>query len=146
VTRVPGIRVRRRLARSSGPGDAGWTLLELLIVLTIVMIIAAMAASSRTNAVSMGREAALRANLQMMRDGIDQFYADTARYPDSLQELVSTGYLRRIPKDPFTNSSATWRTESRPPSLNSGRPDDGVYNVRSGADHVALDGTRVGEW
>lgn len=132
--------------RRPGGRDAGWTLVELLVVLSIIMIIISLAVASRTNAVSMGREAALRANLQMMRDGIDQFYADTARYPDALQELVSTGYLRQIPEDPFTNSSATWRTESPPMSVTSGRPREGVYDVFSTADYTALDGTRVSEW
>jgi general secretion pathway protein G len=67
----PGRRPRAR--------DAGWTLVELLVVLSIIMLIVSLAVASRNNAVLMGREAALRANLQMMRDGIDQFYTDTAR-------------------------------------------------------------------
>jgi general secretion pathway protein G len=144
---MPAWHSARRLG-SRRPSEAGWTLLEVLVVLSLVMVITAVAMSSRSTSVNLGREAALRANLQMMRDAIDQFYADTARYPHSLDELVSAGYMRGIPEDPFTNSNATWEEEPPPAGRfgQGGRPRDGVYQVRSGSSHVGLDGTRVSEW
>ena len=143
---MTAVRNRLALAHARPAADAGWTLIELLVVLSLILVITGFAASSRSTAVSMGREAALRANLQMMRDAIDQFYADTASYPTTLEELVTTGYVRAIPEDPFTGSATTWETEPPPSPLGSGRPRDGVYQVRSGAEHTGLDGTRVSTW
>src|SRR3954463_2286135 len=88
----------------------GWTLIELLIVISIIMILASMSLVTYRNSVTLAKEAAVRSDLFMMRDAIDQYYADKGKYPESLQALVSENYLRAVPKDPFTNSSDTWQT------------------------------------
>lgn len=135
----------RRFLRRRQP-DGGWTLIELLVVLSIILIIMAVAFASRGTPLQMGREATLRANLQMMRDAIDQYYADTGRYPDSLQGLVEAEYMRAVPEDPFTGSNATWETELPPLTFEGGRPREGVYTVHSGSQAYGLDGTRVSGW
>ena len=126
--------------------DEGWTLVELLIVLTLIMILASLALSQYRNSVTITKEAALRADLFAMHEAIDQHYADRNIYPESLQALVSTGYLRAIPKDPFTRSAETWQTVLADPEPGATSAAAGVYSVKSGHDGTALDGTRYSEW
>jgi general secretion pathway protein G len=144
-------RRRSALARATGRREqsfaqAGWTMIELLIVMSIIMILTALALTSYRNSVTLAREAALRSDLMMMREAIDQYYADKGRYPETLQSLVSESYLRALPKDPFTNSTDSWQTEEAEPQPGSNSAEPGIYNVKSGADGTALDGTRFAEW
>jgi len=124
----------------------GFTLVELLIVLSLISILAAMGVVQYRNSVTLGREAVLRRNLFAMRDAIDQYYADKGRYPESLQTLVSESYLRAIPKDPFTNSSDTWQTVNAEPEPGMTSTTTGIYDVKSGAEGTANDGSRYGDW
>ena len=128
--------------RSSG----GWTLIELLIVISIVMILTAMALTTYRNSVTLAKEAALHSDLFLMRDAIDQYYADKGKYPESLQTLVSENYLRAIPKDPFTNSADTWQTTEAEPQPGSNTTEPGIYEVKSGSDGVGIDGSRHADW
>jgi general secretion pathway protein G len=139
---------RRRVASWSGHASAadGWTLIELLIVISIIMILAAAAMTTYRNSVTLAKEAALRSDLFMMRDAIDQYYADKGKYPDTLQSLVTDSYLRSVPKDPFTNSTDTWQTVAAEPQPGSNTPEPGVYDVKSGADGTAIDGSRFADW
>jgi len=82
----------------------------------------------------------------MMRDAIDQYYADKGKYPDGLQTLISENYLRAVPKDPFTNSSDTWQTTEAEPQPGSTTAEPGIYEVKSGSDGTAIDGSRFGDW
>ena len=84
----------------------------MLIVVTLVVILASVGMATYTNSVHRAREAVLKEDLFRMRDAIDQFYADKNKYPQSLQDLVTDGYLREIPKDPMTNSADTWNANS----------------------------------
>ena len=81
-----------------------------------------------------------------MRDAIDQYYADKNQYPSTLDALVSDGYLRAIPKDPFTESKTTWQEVPAEPDPTNPTAGPGVYDVKSGSDGTALDGTRYSEW
>jgi general secretion pathway protein G len=132
---------RRRQAR-----DAGWTLIELLIVLSLIMIIASVALAQYRNSVIVAREAVLRADLHQMREAIDQYYADKGRYPDTLEALVSETYLRSIPVDPFTNSSTSWQTVAADPQPGAVTASPGIYDVKSTADGTGLDGSRYSDW
>jgi general secretion pathway protein G len=136
-------RLETRLTRRT---DAGWTLIELLIVISLIMILSAIALSAYRNSVTAAKEAALMSNLQQMREAIDQYYADKGRYPDSLQTLVSDGYLRSVPKDPFTNSTDTWLPEQAEQQGGALTASPGIYDVKSGADGTGLDGTRYADW
>src|SRR5262244_853913 len=113
--------------------DGGWTLIELMVVLSIIMILSSLALVQYRNSIRTAKEAALKSDLFLMRDAIDQYYADKAKYPDSIQSLVSEGYLRAVPKDPFTQSSDTWQTTQATPLPGSSSADAGIYDVKSGS-------------
>lgn len=128
------------------PRERGWTLIELMVVMSLIGVLATLALAQYRNSVQAAKEAVLRADLFLMRDAIDQYYADKGAYPASLQSLVSEGYLRRIPDDPITRSAESWVTTTADfdPNAASGSP--GIYDVKSGADGVALDGSRFADW
>jgi len=98
------------------------------------------------NSVRTAKEATLRANLMLMRDAIDQYYADKAKYPESLSALVSEGYMRSIPKDQITDSTDTWQTIPAPSEPGTLSANSGVYDVKSGSPDTAIDGSRYADW
>lgn len=126
--------------------DGGWTLIELLVVLSIILILASMALTQYRNSVQLAREAALRSDLFLMRDAIDQYYADKGRYPENLDALVSERYLRAIPRDPITSASDTWQTVQAERDAGSVASTTGIIDVKSGAPDTALDGSRYADW
>lgn len=119
----------------------GFTLIELLVVMAIIATLLSLVAPRYFNSLEKAKEAVLRQDLVMMRNSIDQFYADFGKYPLDLEEMVDKKYLRSIPVDPFTESKATWIVMP-PPNL----VDTGVYNVHSGFQGRALDGSFYEEW
>ena len=135
-------------AHAAGPvrrSEFGWTLVEMLIVITLVVIMAGIATISYGTAITRSREAVLKEDLFRMRDAIDQYFADRTEYPASLDMLVTERYLRTIPDDPFTNSSTTWQTVMA--DYDPGNPlAQGIYDVRSGAEGLAIDGSPYAEW
>jgi general secretion pathway protein G len=130
-----------RLRRSSG-----FTLIELMIVMVLIVILAGVGLAVYGNSVTRAKEATLKEDLFRMRDSIDQYYADKNKYPPTLSALVDEKYLRMIPVDPFTNSVDSWQTtlSEADPSNPSAEP--GVYDVKSGAEQMSLDGTPYSEW
>lgn len=124
----------------------GFTLIELLIVLTLITILASMGLAQYKTSRTYASEAVLKEDLFRMRDAIDQYYADKNQYPSTLDALVSDGYMRKIPEDPFTKSSTTWQAVPGEPDPNNPSAEAGVYDVKSGSDATALDGTRYAEW
>lgn len=124
----------------------GWTLIEMVVVMSLIVILAGLATAMYRNAVVRSREAVLKEDLFRMRDAIDQYYADKNKYPQDIQALVSDGYLREIPKDPFTESSDTWLTFPAEPDPSNPTQEPGVYNVKSGSDRAALDGSMYADW
>jgi general secretion pathway protein G len=124
----------------------GFTLIELLIVITLITILATMGIVQYRNSIQSTREAILHTDLFRMRDAIDQYYADKAKYPASLDALVSDGYMRKLPEDPVTKSSDTWQTVPAEPDPNNPSAEPGVYDVKSGATGTALDGSNYSDW
>ena len=124
----------------------GFTLVELLIVLSLVSSLAAMGVVQYRNSVQLGREAVLRRNLFAMRDAIDQYYADKNKYPAALDTLVSDGYLRKIPEDPITRTADTWQTVPAEPDPANPSDAPGIYDVKSGAQGQGLDGSNYADW
>ena len=112
--------------------------------MTIVGILMTLAEPSYRAQIVKARETALKKDLFVIRDVIDQFAADQGRYPESLQTLVDEGYLRGLPTDPFTGASDTW-IEVREETTDSDEP-IGIFDVHSGTDLVALNGTPYNTW
>lgn len=119
----------------------GFTLVELLVVMAIVALLLSLALPRYFNHLGSARETVLKQDLAVMRDAIDKYHGDTGRYPDSLDEMVSSRYLRALPVDPITERADTWQLVA---------PSDGeagaVYDVRSGAPGVARDGSSYVDW
>jgi general secretion pathway protein G len=124
----------------------GFTLIEVLIVITLVTILASVGLATYTNSVRRSREAVLREDLFRMRDAIDQYYADKNKYPSALQDLVSDGYLREIPKDPITDSADTWQTINAESDPANAAQEPGIFNIKSGSEETSMDGTKYSEW
>src|SRR5712691_6371848 len=97
---------------------AGFTMIELLVVVSLIVILATMGMTQYRQSIIYTKEAVLREDLFRMRDAIDQYYADKNQYPATLDALVSDGYMRAIPDDPFTRSNDTWTTDPAEPDAN----------------------------
>lgn len=140
-------RYRRRLA-------AGFTLLELIVVIAIIGILATVAMPAMKNTPVRAREAVLKNNLHTLRDVIDQYHGDKGQYPPSLEALVEEGYLRSMPRDPFVSGENTWVVEYEEPDPDlipaetdlseDGAP--GIFDVKSSSDKLSLDGEPYSEW
>ena len=124
----------------------GFTLIELMVVMALIVILASIGLAVYTNSVTRAKESVLKEDLFRIRDGIDQYYSDKGKYPATLQDLVSDKYLRSIPVDPFTNSADTWREIPSEPDPNNPTAQPGVYDVRSGSERTAIDGTKYADW
>ena len=120
----------------------GFTLIEVMVVVAIIVTILSIAVPFYTTAMVRAKESVLQSNLFTMRSVIDQFTYDKEEPPQSLDELVSEGYLREVPIDPFTEARDTWQM------INDAGPtgESGLYDVRSGSDRTALNGTLYSEW
>ena len=121
-------------------------MIELLVVISLIVILATMGMGMYKSSVTHSREAVLREDLFRMRDAIDQFYADKGHYPESLEALVTEGYVRKIPVDPMTNGADTWQAIPAEPDPGNPSVALGTYDVMSGSDRMALDGTKYSEW
>ena len=113
----------------------GFTLIELLVVMAIIGGLLAIAAPRYLHRVDLAKETVLKSDLAAMRDAVDKFFADTGRYPATLDELVARRYLRKIPPDPITESAESWVVVA-PPSEDKGA----VYDIKSGAPGATTDG------
>jgi len=123
----------------------GWTLIELMIVISIITVLSTIALVGYGSAVTRSKEAVLKENLFRLREAIDQFHTDKGEYPSNLGALVSADYLRRVPEDPFTRLADTWQTVLA--NVDPAAPlFQGIYDVKSGSDALALDGTSYADW
>ncbi len=127
--------------RFTRPGSLGFTLIELLVALAVIALLLSIVTPRFFGNVSKTEEIVLKENLYLMRDALDKYYTDAGRYPDALDDLVTKRYLRNIPDDPITQSSATWVL--LPPA----DPKKGtVYDVKSGARGAGRDGKPYDQW
>ena len=136
------VRARRSRARL----EDGFTLIELMTVMAIIVILAGIGVASYTNSITRSKEAVLREDLFRMRDALDQYHIDNGKYPSSLEDLVQEKYLRAVPVDPFTNSSDKWQTEMSEPDPSNPADSPGISNVKSGSEGTAIDGSKYAEW
>lgn len=136
--------------RTKLDGRRGWqrgfTLIELMVVMAIISVLLAIALPIYQKSIVRAKESVLRNNLFTLRTMIDEYTIDKQKAPDSLQDLVSDGYLRQVPQDPITGSDQTWRVimEDTPVGGSTGTP--GIFDVRSGSDKTGLDGTNYSDW
>jgi len=137
---IPSGDQRRRFLR------AGFTMVELMIVMAIVTILISIAVPYYQKTLIRSKESLLKNNLFTMRTVIDEYTIDKGKAPQSLHDLVEAGYLRAVPSDPFTGQDNTWKTimEDGQNAVNQSEP--GIFDVRSGSDKTSLEGTPYSDW
>jgi general secretion pathway protein G len=133
-------------ASRSRRSQQGFTLLELMIVMIIIMTLAAIAIPSYMNNVRHAREAVLKEDLHTMRTAIDSYTVDKEKAPQTLDDLVQAGYLKAMPVDPFTHRSDTWLAVQDDSLMTIDQTQSGISDVHSGAQETASDGTSYNTW
>lgn len=128
------------------PRRRGFTLVEIMIVMAIVSILVSIAVPLYQKAILRAKESVLRQNLFTLRTQIDNYTYDKGKAPQSLQDLVTEGYLRQIPIDPMTGANNTWKEIMEDPMNTASQSEPGIYDVRSGSDKISLEGTTYSEW
>ena len=131
-------RARKRLR--------GFTFVELMVVLTIMVILITMAIPIYNRSITRAKESVLKNNLFTLRNVIDQYSYDKAKAPQNLQDLVTEGYLQKLPVDPMTGNNQGWRTVMEDASQSVSQSEPGIFDVHSGSDKMSLDGTAYAEW
>lgn len=142
VKLMPTLQRRTRSSRRS----RGFTLVELMIVLAIIGILLAISVPVYVSTIRHARETVLRDDLFQLRSLIDQYTMDKQQAPQSLDDLVTAGYLRALPKDPFTNSNTTWQPVQDNSLMSLDQTDPGIVDVHSGSDATSSDGTPYSGW
>ena len=136
----------RTKSRVSAENNDGFTLVELMIVMAIIAILATIAVPSYTANVKHAREAVLKEDLHTMRSAIDSYTYDKQKAPQSLDELVQSGYLHELPKDPFTQRSDTWLPSEGSSLTSLDETQGGIDDIHSGSQQVSSDGTTYNTW
>ena len=137
---------RGRTVASRAAGESGFTLLELMIVMVIIGVLAAIAVPSFTRNVQAAKEAVLREDLQVLRTAIGSYTVDKQKAPQSLDDLVTSGYLKAVPKDPITGRTDTWITHQTDTLDSIDQTEAGIDDVHSGAQVTATDGSSCNTW
>jgi general secretion pathway protein G len=126
--------------------DAGFTLIELMIVMMIIAILTALAVPRFSSAIRHAKEAVLKEDLHVMRDAIDSYTMDKQKAPQSLEDLITDGYLKAIPEDPFTYTKDSWVTETGDSLHSIDQTDPGIDDVHSGSQELGSDGQPYSSW
>ncbi|HTX42764.1 MAG TPA: type II secretion system protein [Acidobacteriaceae bacterium] len=126
--------------------EHGFTLVELMVVMLIIAVLAAVAIPKFVAAIRTAKEAALKEDLHVMRNAIDSYTMDKNKAPQSLDDLVQAGYLKAIPIDPMTHSTDTWVTDSDDTYSDVDQTEPGITDVHSGSDEVGSDGQPYSSW
>ena len=124
----------------------GFTLVELMIVMAIIAILMSVAIPIYSRSIVRAKESVLKNNLFTMRTVIDEYTYDKQKAPQTLNDLVSDGYMRQIPVDPITGTADSWRVIQEDASNTVNQSEPGIFDVRSGSDKTSLEGTPYSEW
>jgi general secretion pathway protein G len=133
-----GRKMRRR--------ESGFTMVELMIVMAIIVILISIAIPQYQKSIIRAKESVLQNNLHTLREVIDEYTYDKKKAPQSLDDLVTAGYLRAVPMDPTTNSNQTWKVVMEDALQSVDQTDPGIFDVKSGSDKSGLDGTPYADW
>ena len=133
-------------ARRSACATGGFTFVELMIVMAIIAILISIAIPIYQRTITRAKESVLKNNLFTMRTVIDEFTYDKQKAPQTLQDLVSDGYLREVPMDPMTGNNDSWKIVQEDATNTVNQQQPGIYDVRSGSDKISLEGTPYSEW
>ena len=134
------------MARRTQNGRLGFTLVELMIAMAVISILLSVAVPQYNKALIRSKETILRQNLFALRMTIDEYTYDKGKAPQSLEDLVSAGYLRKTPYDPMTNSDRTWKIIMEDVSNTVNQAEPGIFDVRSGSDKTSLSTTPYSDW
>jgi general secretion pathway protein G len=134
------------LTEVSSEGQRGFTLIEMMVVLSIMLILLALALPSYNHSIIRAREGVLRQDLFTLRSCINQYTEDKQKAPQSLDDLVSGGYLKQLPLDPFTNSNSTWQAVQEDILDSVDQQEPGISDVHSGSNQTSMEGTAYSEW
>ena len=141
---------RRTQSGSAPPRSSarrlGFTFVELMVVITIIVILISMAIPVYQKSIVRAKESVLKNNLFTLRTVIDNYTYDKQKAPQSLQDLVTEGYLREVPIDPMTGNNQSWRVIMEEASQSVSQTEPGIFDVRSGSDKTGLDGTPYSDW
>ncbi|MGI9101472.1 MAG: type II secretion system protein [Terriglobales bacterium] len=138
--------IRRERTREGACATRGFTIIELMVVISIILILVSIAVPIYSKSLLHAKEAVLRQDLFAMRSAIDNYTMDKSKAPQSLQDLVQANYLREIPKDPFTDSRDTWQVVQEDVLLSVDQNEPGINDVHSGSNLTGTDGTAYSTW
>jgi len=124
----------------------GFTLIELMVVMAIISVLLTIALPIYQKSITRAKESVLRNNLFTLRTMIDEYTIDKQKAPETLQDLVSEGYLRQVPLDPMTNSDQTWKVTMEDTPVGGSNSTPGIFDVHSGSEKTGLDGTAYADW
>jgi len=140
-----GDAMTKPVARSSRR-RFGFTLIELMIVMAIIAVLMSVALPIYNRSIMRSKESVLKNNLFTLRTVIDEYTYDKQKAPQTLQDLVSDGYLRQVPIDPITGNADSWKLIMEDASNTVNQTQPGIFDVRSGAEGTSLEGTPFSEW
>ena len=142
----PITRIGSAKGRGARVRQLGFTMVELMIVMAIIVILISIAIPQYQKSIIRAKESVLKNNLFTLRQVIDEYTYDKKKAPQSLQDLVSANYLRDIPVDPMTDSNQTWKTIMEDALQSVDQTEPGIFDVKSGSDKTGLDGTSYADW
>ena len=141
-----GMEARVTKGRERGWAVRGFTFVELMVVVTIIVILMSMAIPIYNRSIIRAKESVLHNNLTAIRECIDHYTYDKQKAPQQLQDLVTEGYLSKVPVDPMTGSNQSWKTIPEDPTQAVSQMEPGIFDVRSGSDKTSLEGTPYSDW